>query len=54
MAATGNSCLLADLKKSSLLKPLGQMNPNLVGSIYGMLLPLKSHKLVSFFLTTAY
>jgi hypothetical protein len=30
MAATGNSCLLADLKKSSLLKPLGQMNPNLV------------------------
>jgi hypothetical protein len=26
---------LADLKKSSLLKPLGQMNQNLVGSIYG-------------------
>jgi hypothetical protein len=25
---------LADLKKSSLLKPLGQMNQNLVGSIY--------------------
>jgi hypothetical protein len=36
MAATGNSCLLVDLKKSSLLKPLGQMNRNLVGSIYGM------------------
>jgi hypothetical protein len=36
MAATGNSCFwLADLKKSSLLKPLGQMNRNLVGSIYG-------------------
>jgi hypothetical protein len=27
---------LADLKKSSSLKPLGQMNRNLVGSIYGM------------------
>jgi hypothetical protein len=27
---------LADLKKSSPLKPLGQMNRNLVGSIYGM------------------
>ena len=27
---------LADLKKSSPLKPLGQMNWNLVGSIYGM------------------
>jgi hypothetical protein len=26
---------LADLKKSSPLKPLGQMNQNLVGSIYG-------------------
>jgi hypothetical protein len=26
---------LADLKKSSPLKPLGQMNRNLVGSIYG-------------------
>jgi hypothetical protein len=25
---------LADLKKSSPLKPLGQMNRNLVGSIY--------------------
>ena len=36
MAATGNSCFwLADLKKSSPLKPLGQMNRNLVGSIYG-------------------
>jgi hypothetical protein len=27
---------MADLKKSSPLKPLGQMNRNLVGSIYGM------------------
>jgi hypothetical protein len=37
MATTGNSCFrLADLKKSSALKPLGQMNRNLVGSIYGM------------------
>jgi hypothetical protein len=27
---------LSDLKKSSPLKPLGQMNWNLVGSIYGM------------------
>ena len=36
MATTGNSCFrLSDLKKSSLLKPLGQMNRNLVGSIYG-------------------
>ena len=36
MATTGNSCFwLADLKKSSTLKPLGQMNRNLVGSIYG-------------------
>jgi hypothetical protein len=26
----------ADLKKSSPLKPLSQMNQNLVGSIYGM------------------
>jgi hypothetical protein len=26
---------LADFKKSSSLKPLGQMNRNLVGSIYG-------------------
>ena len=35
-AATGNSCFwLADLKKSSPLKLLGQMNRNLVGSIYG-------------------
>jgi hypothetical protein len=33
MAATGNSCLwLADFKKSSPLKPLGQMNRNLVGT----------------------
>ena len=38
MAATGNSCvLLANLKKkSSSLKPLSQMNRNLVGSIYEM------------------
>jgi hypothetical protein len=36
MATTGNSCFwLSDLKKSSPLKPLGQMNRNLVGSIYG-------------------
>jgi hypothetical protein len=36
MATTGNSCFwLADLKKSSPLKLLGQMNRNLVGSIYG-------------------
>ena len=36
MAATGNSCFfLADFKKSSLPKLLGQMNRNLVGSIYG-------------------
>jgi hypothetical protein len=36
MAATGNSCFwLADLKKSSPLKTLSQMNWNLVGSIYG-------------------
>jgi hypothetical protein len=36
MATTGNSCFwLADLKKSSPLKPFGQMNRNLVGSIYG-------------------
>jgi hypothetical protein len=36
MAATCNSCFwLADLFKSSSLKPLGQMNRNLVGSIYG-------------------
>jgi hypothetical protein len=36
MAATGNSCLwLANILKSSPLKPLGQMNRNLVGSIYG-------------------
>jgi hypothetical protein len=36
MAVTGNSCFwLADFLKSSPLKPLGQMNRNLVGSIYG-------------------
>ena len=36
MATTGNSCFwLADLKKYSPLKSLGQMNRNLVGSIYG-------------------
>ena len=36
MAATDNSCFwLADFKKSSPLKPLNQMNRNLVGSIYG-------------------
>jgi hypothetical protein len=35
MAATGNSCFwLVDLIKSSPLKPLDQMNRNLVGSIY--------------------
>ena len=36
MAATGNSCFwLADLKKSSPLKPLCQINRIWVGSIYG-------------------
>ena len=36
MATTGNSCFwLADFFKSSPLKPPGQMNRNLVGSIYG-------------------
>ena len=36
MVATGNSCFwMADLKKSSPLKAHGQMNRNLVGSIYG-------------------
>jgi hypothetical protein len=36
MATTGNSCFwLADFKKSSPPKPLGQMNRNLVGNIYG-------------------
>jgi hypothetical protein len=36
MATIGNFCFwLADLKKSSPLKQLGQMNRNLVGSIYG-------------------
>jgi hypothetical protein len=35
MATTGNTCFwLVDFKKSS-LKPLDQMNRNLVGSIYG-------------------
>jgi hypothetical protein len=35
MAATGNSCFwLADFFKSFPLKPLGQMNRHLVGSIY--------------------
>jgi hypothetical protein len=38
MAATGNSCFwLTDFYKSSPLKPLGQMNRKLVGSIYGRL-----------------
>ena len=38
MAATDNSCFwLADFLKFSPLKPLGQMNRNLVGSIYGRL-----------------
>jgi hypothetical protein len=38
MAATGKKKILIGrfLKKSSPLKPLGQMNRNLVGSIYGM------------------
>ena len=37
MATIGNSCFwLADFKKSSPLKPLGQMNWNLGGSIYIM------------------
>ena len=37
MAATGNYFFwLADFLKSSLLKQLGQMNRNLVDSIYGM------------------
>ena len=36
VATTGNSCFwLADFFKSSPPKPLGQMNRNLVGSIYG-------------------
>ena len=36
MATIGNSCFwLADLNKYSPLKPLGQMNWNLVGSIFG-------------------
>ena len=36
MVATGNSCFwFSNLKKSSPLKPCGQMNGNLVGSIYG-------------------
>ena len=38
MAAIGNSCfrLVNFLKKKIPLKPLSQMNRNLVGSIYGM------------------
>ena len=37
MATTGNSCFwLANFKKSSPLKLLGQMNRNMVASIYGM------------------
>jgi hypothetical protein len=37
MTPTGNFCFwLADLKKSSPLKPLGQMNWNFGRSIYGM------------------
>ena len=36
MTATGDSCFwLADFFNSSRLKPFGQMNRNLVGSIYG-------------------
>jgi hypothetical protein len=36
MAATGDACFwLADFLDSSPLKPFGQMNQNLVGSIYG-------------------
>ena len=36
MATTDNSCFwLADFENSSPLKPFGQMNHNLVGSIYG-------------------
>jgi hypothetical protein len=36
MAVTGDSCFwLADILNSSPLKPLGQMNRNLIGSIYG-------------------
>ena len=36
MAACGGSCFwLADFLNSSPLKPLGQMNRNLVGNIYG-------------------
>ena len=36
MATVGNSCFwLANFLKSSPLKPCGQMNQNLVGSIYG-------------------
>ena len=36
MTATGDSCFwLADFLNSSRLKPFGQMNRNLVGSIYG-------------------
>ena len=36
MATTGDLCFrLADFLNSSPLKPLGQMNRNLVGSMYG-------------------
>jgi hypothetical protein len=52
MAATGNSCFwLADLKNCSPLKPLGQMNRNLVGSIYGRS-PVKIAHFVSIRLQT--
>ena len=40
MVATGNSCFwLVNFKNSSLLKPLGQMNRNLVACIYSMECP---------------
>jgi hypothetical protein len=39
---------LADFLKSSPLKPLGQMNRNLVGSIYGMSSIKNVHLLSSF------
>ena len=44
MATTANSCFwLADLKKPSPLKPLCQMNRNLVGSIYGRFSKKNAH-----------
>ena len=44
MATTGNSCFwLADFFKSSPLKLLGQMNRNLVGSIYGRSSIMNAH-----------